>query len=86
MLKSDADRLERERSIAEATKGPNYSRLEQSIAATKADIRKHDAIATDHYIRARAGYYLAVQRGEVQRDAQGNALGFGRDAPGDRTR
>ena len=37
MLPEDRKRLKRERSIAKATAGPDYSGLENSIRATKAE-------------------------------------------------
>lgn len=77
MLKADQDRLDRERSIYEATRGPDYSRVEREIGKRKAEVKHRYEIAMETYTRERAGHMLHVLLGELP----DQEAGF-RDPPG----
>ncbi len=83
MLPEDERRLRREADIANAVRGPDYTKRDKNVAAVKAELRQRDASAMAKWQVEYAGYQGAVLRGEVQRDDTGAPYPF-RPAPGSR--
>lgn len=61
MLPKDIKRLERERAITQATRGPDYSKIETLIRAVKAQHNKRTASQGREDARHRWGYHRLVR-------------------------
>ena len=65
MQECDLRRLQRERDIAEAVRGPNYRQRDEAIRKVKAAAQSRQQASDQEFSRRVAGFWDRVQRGEV---------------------
>ena len=66
MKKDDADRLERERSIHAATRGPDYSVYLRDLQARQQNADRLARARAEYVAAQRYGFNKAKERGDVQ--------------------
>ncbi len=74
MHPDDQKRLDLERAIANARRGPDYSLLDEDLRTVRAYNSKRDSIADAAYAREEAGYYEGARNGEYRPRTQDGSI------------